>query len=205
MTDDNVTDLIRSMISESSAKYWTDAEITLYKTMAMNKLLTRWGPWLYHEQGTFEDFGTTASTATKTLPTNCDRVAWILNKEDGDKLHYIQPDELFKYRSYDSGQPVAWHFKAGDINWLPTPTATDSDIFEIHYLPILDAVTEFPEFMRPLIVIESVMLAKYKDENVGPDIFEILKKYELSVQHAFAMSQREPVIFCDYSDEDAYE
>jgi hypothetical protein len=204
MTADNVTDLIRSMISENSAKYWTAAEITLYETMAMNKLLSRWAPWLYHEYGTWADFAITVNTTEYDKPTNCYKIAWLLVKETGGKCRYIGPDEFFKYRGYSDDNPLVWTMKANQIHIVPTPSATDSDYLEIHYMPIMDAVTEFPDQMRPLIVLEAVELAKYKDSALGPDIFQLKKDYETAILHDLAFMQREPIIFGDYEDEQGY-
>lgn len=205
MTDQNVTDLIRALINESTAKFWTSDNITLYKTAAMQVILNKFYPWLYEEYKTYEDFTLTSGTSVYSLPTNCYKPAKFEVKTTGDKLRFIREDELYKYRDYGTGYPVAWMYKGGQVEILPEPNFTDTDYLVCWYMPILDAVTEFPDSARSLIAVEAAILAKTKDEDVTPDLLQLRRKYEDALMTYFALTQMgSPDFFSDFCDEDSY-
>jgi len=204
LTDDNVTDMIRSLISEGSAKYWTDAEITLYKTQAMDKVLARWYPWMYETNKKHEDFGIENNTAKYDLPDDCYKVSILEVKSSGERVRYINATEYWKYASFDDCD-AAWMYTGGQIEIVPQPSETDTDYYQLWYMPICDAVTEFPECLRPLIIIEAVKLAKFKDNALDPSALELEKDYIEAAKHFFAMSQMgSPEVMGDFHDEESY-
>ncbi|MBW1975271.1 MAG: hypothetical protein JRI45_06835 [Deltaproteobacteria bacterium] len=205
-TDDDVTNFIQSLLNEySSAKYWAAAEITLYKKAAMSTLLSKYIYQLYPIYGDWEDFAVTAGTRVYDLPSNCYRVAQVVVTEDGDKLRYIPRTELWKYADYDAGDVIGWTYKNNKIYVTPEPSGSDSDFGQIHYMPILDAVTEFPDAMCPLIGIQAALLALQKDKYDSAGLMALKREYEQNIYNDFELSSIEHVnVFPDYSEEDSF-
>jgi len=202
-TESEVQDLLESSVNEYNAsKYWASGELTLYLKAAMSTLLSKYTPWLYHEYGSWEDLGMVAGTTEYDKPSSCYRIYQILRKEDGAKLRFIPRDELFKYRDYDAGDVIGWTFKNNQVHVIPEPSATDADFAEIHYMPILDSVTEFPDSMRPLIAIEAATLALLKDKYESAALFQLKKAYEQNVYVELCMFTP-PSVFPDFMEEDS--
>jgi len=174
----NVTSMVRSLIAETTAKYWTDAEITLYVQLAMAKVLGQLYPWLWEKNKTPSDFAITAATPTYAMPSDIYKLSYLQIKENGKKLKYISEEEYYKYASWPTGEPVAWTYDGGLIRLIPTPAATDSDYLLAWGMKNLDEVTDFPDSVRALIAIEAAILARAKDEAVTAELFETRKMFE---------------------------
>lgn len=203
----NVTDFCESLINEyNDNKYWAAGELTLYIQAAMSTLLSKYYPFLYPTLGTWADLGVTAGVTEYDYPTNCYKIAQILVKEDGDKLRYIPRNEIWKYREYAAGSVRGWCHKAGQIHMIPEPSATDADYCEIHYMPLLDATTEFPDCMNPLIAIEAAILALLKDKYESPALFTLKKQYEMNVYTDLVLSaMHSPDYMLDFCEDDSLE
>lgn len=200
-TAQNVTDFIRALVNESMASFWTPAQIALFEQAAMSKVLSMYYPWLYCTHKDWADFAITAEDPDATvMPANLYKPAYLCVKETGRKLKYISNTRLWEYRGYGAGDPFAWTWKAGKINVIPDPSASKADYLELHYMPILDAVTEFPDCMRPLIAVEAVLFAKTKDEDVTADLFRMQKAFQDAVMTDLTLHYMEAVdIFEDFS------
>ena len=198
-----VSDMVESLVNEyNAAKYWAAGEITLYVKAAMSTLLSKYMPWLYHEYGDWDDLGLTAGTTEYDKPATCYRIYQILRKSDGRKLRFIPRDNIWKYRQYDDGESVGWTFKGNQIHIIPAPTATDADYAELHFMPILDATTEFPECLNPLIAAEAATLALLKDKHESIGLYKLKKAYEENVYVELCMFTPE-VHFPDFQEEDS--
>lgn len=198
-----VSDLVESLVNEYNAsKYWAAGEITLYIKAAMSTLLSKYMPWLYHTCGDWDDLGITAAEPDYAIPDAAYRIQQILVKETGRKLRWIPRDNIYKYRSYDAGDAVGWTYKGNKIHLIPTPSGTDSDYLEVHYMPILDATTEFPDCMNPLIGAEAATLALLKDKYESVALFQLKKAYEQNVYVELCLFTP-PAHFPDYAEEDS--
>jgi len=191
----NVTSLTRSLIGEATAKFWTDDEITLYINAAMATIGAKFFYVLYPRYKTFADGAVTSGTATVDLPDNCQKIGKVEVKETKKQLRFIEEDEASEYTNWGDGEPVAWSFKGGAIWLLPTPDITDTDYLQIWYMEYMDAVTDFPEELRPLIAVEAAILARTKDEDVTPDLLALQKRLSDSAWDSLSITQiQEPSV-----------
>ena len=205
LSDDDVTNYIRSLVNEETAAFWTDADITLYKKMGMSIVQNTFYPFVKDKQKTFELATMTDGTNTITPNADAFRITGVEIAETGARLRHITDNEYWKYAEWDDGEPIAWMWKASAIMLIPTPSATESEFFRIWYLPIMDAVTEFPECLRPLIALEAVISAKTRDENVTQDLLILHKRYSDAAMIALAMDQmQEPIIMSDFELSEGY-
>lgn len=201
LTDDNITAYIRSLVNESTASFWTDNDITLYKQIGMSVVQSSYFPYMKDRYKTYQLKGTTADSDTfdSVLSTDAWRITGVEIAETGARLRYITDNEYWKYAGWSPGEPNTWMFKAGVVKLIPTPSATVSELFRVWYLPIMDSVSEFPECLRPLIAIEAVISAKVRDENVNQDILWLHKRYSDAAMIALTLDQmQEPIIMGDY-------
>lgn len=202
-TSAEVSDLVESLVNEyNAAKYWATNEITLYVKAAMSTLLSKYMPWLYHNYGDWGDLGVTVDVSEYAIPATCYRINQILIKESGLKLRFIPRDNIYKYRNYDAGDTVGWTYKGNQISIIPTPSATNATYLELHFMPILDATTEFPDCMSPLIAAEAAVLALLKDKHESAALFKLKKGYEMAVYSELCMFTP-PYHFPDFSEEDS--
>lgn len=203
-TDDEVTNLLRSLVNEyNTTKYWAVAEVTLYKKAGMSRILSEFLPQLYPIYGDYADFAQTAATDAYDQPSNCYRIAQLVVKDEGDKLIFVPRTELYKYRDYSTGDPIGWTYKNNQIVLIPTPSGSDTDYLEIHYMPILDTVTEFPDCLRPLIAIEGAIWACFKDQKLPPSLIMMKKEYRMAALTDLTLYAIEHVtVFPDYMEED---
>lgn len=210
ISDANVTSYIRSLVNEDTAKFWTDADITLYKQFGMMAVQSRFHPWLQETYKTFANFGITDGTAkydpaTDLSITNLHKVIRIEEQDQGETLRYIQDDEYWKYAEWADGDPVAWMWDDNDIRLIPTPNSTDSTFLRIWYTTHMTTVETFPECLRPLIAIEAVIYAKVKDEDLTADVYDLRRRFEMNAYMDLTFSQmQEPIIFRDGAEEDKY-
>lgn len=205
LSDANVTSLTRSLLQEATAKFWTDAEITLYIQTAMNVVQSDFYHFLYETNKTFTTQTKTSGTATFTVPTDTFKIGGVEVASTGMRLHYISDDEYYKYAEWDAGESICWMFKAGDIMIIPTPTATDTNYWRIWYLPIMDVTTEFPDCLRPLIAVEAAMLGRTKDDNVSPELVLLQRRFHDAAVKALTLTQmQEATLIGDYDLESTY-
>lgn len=209
ISDANVTSFIRSLVGESTAKYWTDDEITLYKQFGMMAVQSKYWYLIYPEKVKKATATMIATEDYIALPDNCFKIGKIevYNNGNGDGKHIriIGTDEVHKYEGWDVGDPVAGLFADSKLYLYPTPNRTVTNFFRYWYLEYFDGVTDFPECLRPLIAIEAVLFAKTKDKNVTVDVLAMQQRLEEIAYHALSMSQiQEPDIIGDYEVEDGY-
>jgi len=188
-TSDNVTSLARSLINEATAKFWEDTEITIYIMAAMSQVLGEFFPFLYEEMKASADIGVVMSTPTVAVPANCYKPGELLRKSTGQKLRPISTHELWKYADLVDSEPIAWTRTGSTITLFPTPADTDSDNLTLWYMPILDAVTEFPDVYRPLIAVVAAKLALLKDDNMTPSIVSLERNFRDAVMMYSSLNQ----------------
>jgi len=186
MSDSDVTSMVRSLIGESSAEYWTDAEVTLYIKVAMTNVQNKYWYLLAPTDTKVSNTDLSASTAYVSLPTDCAKVLRVEVASNRKLIRKIESDELYKYSEYDDG-------------------AAASGYLNIWYLEYYDATTDFPVALRPLIAVEAVRLAKTKDRGIETDIESLQSRLE-SAALTFLASDTvyEPTIFGDYAQERSY-
>jgi len=186
ISDSDVTSMVRSLIGESSAEYWTDAEVTLYIKVAMTNVQNKYWYLLAPTDTKVSNTDLSASTAYVSLPTDCAKVLRVEVASNRKLIRKIESDELYKYSEYDDG-------------------AAASGYLNIWYLEYYDATTDFPVALRPLIAVEAVRLAKTKDRGIEADIESLQSRFE-SAALTFLASDTvyEPTIFGDYAQERSY-
>jgi hypothetical protein len=197
------------MIGESTARYWTDAEITLYIQMAMAKTQSQYFSLLWNQCKTVSDFGVVAATPTYAYPTDAFRVKSFQIKTDGINLVKCDEEDFHTYAEATDPNPVAWMLQGGLVRLLPTPTVTDSDYLLCWYMKNLTisvstpAVTDFPDVCKSLIGIEAVILARGKDNAITPDLLEIKKIYESAaiMELSTSMAEGQDFVSYDYNEE----
>jgi hypothetical protein len=200
----NATSLLRSLIGEATAKFWTDAEVTLYLQMAMAKACAQYNPWLFSRNKNVVDFGVIAGTSDYDMVTDGYKLSHIQIKTSGRKLRYINEDEYYKYAEWTAGNPVVWTWVGNKVRVIPTPSATDTDYLLAWYIKNLDEITDFPDSLRALIVVEAAILARTKNEDVTSDILMLKKDYEQAVLVDLQMTNESDLTqFADFSEEDS--
>ena len=128
----------------------------------------------------------TASQAYVDIPTDAAKIIRVEVASDGKLLGKIEPNELWKFQEYDDG-------------------AAASSYLNIWYLEYYDAVTDFPEALRPLIAIEAVSYAKTKDDDIDPGFVRLQEKFEETARVFLATdSMYEPTVLTDEELRDTY-
>lgn len=184
--DDDVTNLVRYIIGEPSESYWDDDELELYIKFGMMAVVSKYWYLLAPTEAKVSATSLSANTSYVSQPTDCAKVLRIEVAEDRKLLRKIEPDELWKYSEYDDGDAA-------------------TSYLNIWYLEYYDAVTDFPEALRPLIAMEAIEFAKTKDKVLDVDIIQLYRKYEDIARTFLATdSMYEPTIFGDFEQERAY-
>jgi len=203
ITTANSLSIIRSLVGETTAKYWTDVELGLYQQMAMAKVLSQYGPWLFNKYKNIANLSTVAGTADYDYPTDCYKISYIQDAITGSKLRYVDDDEYWKYKGYPTST-VAWTHVGGKIRFIPTPSGTVTNAYIVWYLKNLDEVTDFPDILRALITVEAAILARTKDENVTADLINMKNEYNLSAMVELQTTNMHDVVeMGDFSEEDS--
>lgn len=182
----NITSMVRSLVGEATASYWTDDEITLYIQFGMMAVISKYWYLLAPTEAKVSAASLSANTAYVEKPDDCAKILRIEVATDRKLVRKIEPDELWKYSVYDDG-------------------AAATSYLNIWYLEYYDAVTDFPEALRPLIAMEAILFAKSKDKVLDVDIVSLYKHYEdIAVGFLSTDSIYEPTIFGDYEQERPY-
>ena len=200
ISDADTTTFIRSLVGEATAKYWTDAEITLYKKMGMMVVMSRYWHLLAPIKQLVVSKGTVSGTATVDFPDDHFKPIKLEVAETKRTLAYVNPNELFKIGDWDAtGTPILWTIRDGKIYLYPTPDTTDTDYFNYWYLPYLGTIVDFPEPLRPIICIEAAILGRAKDKSVTNDLIALRDLYEQDTLIAISVPQmQEAEMFRDY-------
>jgi hypothetical protein len=187
ITSANVTSFVRSIIGEASARYWTDAEITLYVQFAMTKVQSELFYLLWETKKDYAYLPTVSGTSLIDPPADCNKISQIQITSTGDKIKYVSEDEWYKYTYGDAG-----------IDF------TDSDFFTAWYMKNLDEVTDFPESCKVLIGIEAAIMARAKNEDSSSDLFILQKDAKLAAMTDLTMANMNQIdAFGDYAESDA--
>ena len=184
--DSDITSLVRSLIGEATAEYWSDAEIVLYIKTAMTSIQNKYWYLLAPTNAKVAATSLTASQAYVDQPTDCAKVLRVEVAEDRKMLRKIEPDELWKYSAYDDGAAAASYLN-------------------IWYLEYYDTTTDFPVALRPLIAIEAAILAETKSGGMDASFDGLYKRAEEAAINFLATdSMYEPTIMGDYELERSY-
>jgi len=185
MTTADAVLFTRSLIKEPTAIFWSDAEITLYLSMAMQSTWGKYSASLYENKKSWATISLLDGVADYTPAATCYKISKILVTSSGSKLPYAFDDELFKY---------------ADAN-----PAAATDYLTYYYLPKLTDIASFPDVLQPLVCIEAIIFAKSKDEGVGQDLLDLRTWYEEAVKWDFASHNlAEPSVFPDFSEEESF-
>lgn len=200
----NATALIRSLIGEATAKYWTTDEVTLYLQAAMVKVAAQYHPWLFNRYKNVSDLGVVSGTKDYDIVTDGYKLSHIQVKENGKKLRYINEDEYYKYAQWTGTYPLVWTWVGDHIRLIPTPGFTDTDYLLVWFIKNLDEITDFPDSLRALICVEAAILARTKNEDVTNDLLVLRKEYEAAAIVDLQMTNADDVTqFGDFSEEDS--
>ena len=183
---DDVTDFVRSLIGETTAKHWSDVEIALYIKMGMMAIEASYWYMLAPLDKKIGQASLVANTAYVDIPDDCAKVIRVEVASTGDQLRFLEPDDLVQFEEYDDG--------AAATNYL-----------NIWYLEHKDEVTDFPEPLRPLIALEAVIFGKTKDESVDAGLLALHKRFEdIALNYMGTVQMQEPTLMGDLELEDKY-
>jgi len=170
MSDAEFLIFVRSLINEPAAKFWTTEDIAAYKTVGITVAASSIFNLLAvtHKKFTLRDM--TINDPYIASPTDFWKVIRVEFASSGQKLPYIQDDELWKFDRVATGTPQVWMLTDGKITQVPTPNVTSTGYWRLFYLPRFTALASLPEELHPLIAIETVISARVKDENVTKDL-----------------------------------
>lgn len=186
ISDDDITSFVRSLLGESTAKHWSDTEITLYIKFGMMAVESKYWYLLAPLDKKIGQASLVANTAYVSIPDDCAKIIKLEVASTGDMVRYIEPDDLSRYEEYDDG-------------------AASTNYFNIWYLEHKSATTDFPESLRPLIAIEAVMFGNTKDGTVDGALVALHREFESIALNFLGVSQvQEPALMDDYELEDKY-
>ncbi len=181
MTDQEFLTYVRSLLNESTeqARFWTDAEIDLYKQVAISVVRAIFWQYLYPVYKTSALLTITENEPDIALPDDCYKIVRLEVAETREKVEYIA-DVFFSEAGMQAeagANIMAWTLKDGKIHFLKTPTATRPNYLRLWYLKKFTTLAEFPEVLHPLIAIETVIAGKAKDENVAPFLEHLRSRF----------------------------
>lgn len=203
ITTANSLAIIRSLIGETTAKFWNDTEIGLYQKMGLAKVQAQYGPWLFDKFKTWYAQGTVAGTADIDYPSGCYKISQIQEYATGRKLRYINEDEIYKYLDNDSVNAV-WTHKGGKIHLLPTPSATASNVYLIWYMAAITDIGTLPDALAALVTVEAAILARTKNEDVSNDLMTLRQEYTQAVLVELATTNMHDINeMGDFTEEDS--
>lgn len=186
ISDTDITNMIRELIGEPTAEYWTDAIITLYKKFGMIAVLSKYWYMMMPTETKVAATSLTANQAYVDLPTDAAKILRVEVNSDRKMLRKIEVDELWKYTPYDDGAAAASYLN-------------------VWYLEYYDSVTDFPEAIRPLIAFEAVVYAKTKSGGIDSAFSRMHQKAEeTAIAFLATDSPYEPTIFGDFDLERGY-
>jgi len=186
LTDATLETFARSLLGESLAKYWTPAEFAAYKSAVLTNIMNEFWSLLLPIAQDYEEKDRTAATNTVDLPATCFKLSRFEVAATGQKVKFIEDDELWKYHQTEDENHCI--FKGGKIMLLYTPGSTETKYYRIWFLPKLttfeadDPATDIPEPLHPLIGVDIAMMAKIKDDQ--------LKAHLMSMRNLFASNAK---------------
>jgi len=187
ITSANAVSFVRSLIGESSAKYWTDAEINLYLQFAMSKVQGEFFPFLWERNKDQEFISTVAGTNDYDAPADTYKISHIQVAETGKKIRYISEDEWAKYK-----------YNSGGI------TTTATDFFAVWYMKNLDEITDFPDAVRAYIAVEAAIMARAKNEDVTSDLINMQRDFRMAaLTEATTYNMHQLDMFSEFSEEES--
>ena len=207
MTDSEWELFVRSLIDEPIAKNWTQDEIAVYKKVG---IIVTASAFFYslavtHKKCALRD--KTADDPYIELPADFWKPVRIEFASNGEKLRYIQDDQLWKYdRVTTVDTPEVWMFEDGKIAQIPTPGSTATNYWRLFYLPRFTTLANLPEELHPLVAIEAVISAKSKDEDVARDLLLKRQHYFNCANVSLAVQQlQEPEEMPDFDNSEEYD
>ncbi len=187
MIDAELETFVRSLLGETTAKWWSPGEFAAYKEAAIINIMNEFWTLLLPIKQDFELKDRTADTNTVDLPTDCFKVSRFEVVSTGYKVQFIDDDQLWKYHDLDDEDHCI--FKGEKIMLLYTPGATSTGYFRIWYLPNLDTLTKLPEALHPLLGVDIAMCAKIKDDQLKAHLMSMRNLYASNAKLALCVPQ----------------
>jgi hypothetical protein len=178
----DATALVRSLIKEASAKFWTDAEITLYLKSSMQATWGKYSTALYNINKDWDTIDLESGEPDYDFPSGCYKISKIVVTETGNKLRYVYDDEIWKYADASPGDETGY--------------------LTVYFLPNYTDITSFPDALQPLVCVEAAILAKSKDENVDQYLLDLRAWHEDIARHDLALLA-DADVWPDFKEEDS--
>lgn len=195
ITDPQWLEFTRSLLYETTAKFWTDVEILSYKAVAITNVAAKYVQNLVITNLTQEQLDVVATVPYVLLPVDCWKIIRIEYASDNSKVQLITPAERFKLGTpTPSDGPFSVMMGIGPlgvpaITLQPTPTVSHTSYFNIWYLPEPTDLKFLPTPLHALVAIEAVRLAKFKDEDVQRDLLDMQDRIEKDILPFMAVAQ----------------
>jgi len=197
MTSAQFEDFIESLISGSGDPNWTPEEVAIYADVATTVTYSNIWHLLYPSWRKSALISLTGSDPYVSLPADCFKPAKIQILSTGEDLEFLETEgELINFDTVNPGEPQAWMLENKKIRVIPMPAAGASDYGRLWYMPKLDTPPpgsskwEFlPEEVHPLVAVESVLLAKFKDKEFNQQMMALQAKFFGAVVNAFSVAR----------------
>jgi len=96
--------------------------------------------------------------------------------------------------------------KNGKIYVIPTPDKAYTTEYRLWFAPDMTDLTTTPKELHAVIALDTVILAKVKDEEMFSELMKLRKKYERNALKALTVAQlQEPSMMSDEAIEDITE
>jgi len=190
MDDTELETFARSLLGESMsiAKWWTPAEFAAYKQAALINIMSEFWNLLLPITQDFELANRTSGSNTVDFPDDCFKLSRFEIASTGQKIKFIDDDELWKYVGIDDENHCI--FKDGKIMLLYTPTATETGYFRIWFVPIINNdLSKLTEILHPLIGVDIAMCAKIKDDQLKAHLMAMRNHYANNAKLALCVPQ----------------
>lgn len=179
---------VRSLLAEPQASYWTDEEIDAYMKVAIVNIMGLFFNLLYPIYSSTSYLSVVAGSNYVALPEDCYKVISVKLANEPEKEFPYIPENLRDY--YEAaGDLEGWHFEGGQIKIYPTPAETKANYLKIRYLPKFTDLEDVPEFLHPLLAVETVIQAKVKDENIPAYLMVLKQDYYANAVRTLTINQ----------------
>lgn len=190
MSDEELETFARSLLGETTlgAKWWSPGEFAAYKQVALINIMNEFWNLLLPITRDFELANRTSGSNTVDFPDDCFKLSRFEIASTGQKIKFIDDDELWKYTGLDDEDHCI--IKDGKIMLLYTPTATETGYFRIWFVPkINNTLSKLPEELHPLVGVDIAMTAKIKDDQLKAHLMSLRNHYANNAKIALCIPQ----------------
>jgi len=187
-TDTTARTQIRSILNETTASFWTDAELTNWIKEAVEDISARAGGFQVSDTialatGTYEYATTVGSVSVADIVDILGMVYVVTTDITGNTtqkfmgLIPISPADVGNLPLTDNGPPQ-YYYRAGDkIGILPPPTATENaQVVRIYFTKTSQTISDLPNEFQSLTFWYTVAMA-YKKEHRYVESDKIYQMY----------------------------